>query len=329
MEKLRFIAGSGRSGTTWVQDAVATANCLRPVFEPLNPYASQIGWKYALRALNPDETHADLKVFLDDVFAGKRARLWTRYRRQWRWFLPRSAELRMASRGPNVLNRWARFAREVPRLAHMASMDSPLVKCIWSNLLLGWLSRRYDCRLVLIVRHPGAVIESELRNKWNAQFAVDRFRNDATFDVMTGGRYRGLLEKNLAPIEGLAVRWLVENQWNIEQATKLPITVVHYEHLSSQSDAAWKRVCDALDLQRAPDKKTISRPSQQSAQHGSAAGTQGEAGPRWQSSLTSEQKGRIQEVLSAGRCDLYSMDSHHPRDSGASTKGALAQEIAR
>src|SRR5688572_9053574 len=179
MDKLRFIAGSGRSGTTWVQDAVATANGLRPVFEPLNPYASQSGWQYAHRALGPDEAHADLKHFLDEVFAGRRARLWTKYRRLWRWFLPRSSELRL---GPNVLHRWARFVREVPELAQMASMESPLVKCIWSNLMLGWLARQYDCNLVLIVRHPGAVIESELRNKWNAQFAVERFRKDAMFE---------------------------------------------------------------------------------------------------------------------------------------------------
>ncbi len=329
MDKLRFIAGSGRSGTTWVQDAIATANGLRPVFEPLNPYASQAGWHYAHRALSPNQAHADLKDFLDDVFAGRRTRLWTKYRRQWRWFLPRSAELRLAHRGPNVLNRWARFVREVPELAHMASMELPLVKCIWSNLMLGWLARQYDCRLVLIVRHPGAVIESELRNNWNARFAVERFRKDAMFDQLTGGRYRALLRKDLSSIEGLAVRWLVENQWNIEQATRLPITVVHYEQLSSRPDAGWKRICDALDLRIVPDEMTISKPSQQSDRRGSAAEFDAKASPRWQTSLTPEQKGRIQEILTSGRFDLYSMDTPHLNDSGASTSGAVSREIAR
>lgn len=328
MDTLRFIAGSGRSGTTWVQDALATANGLRPVFEPLNPFASQPGWLYAHRALSADDAHPDLKCFLDEVLAGRRARLWTKYRRQWRWFLPRSQELRLGYKGPNVLNRWARFVREVPELAHMAAMKAPLVKCIWSNLMLGWLVRNYDCRLVLIVRHPGAVIESELRNNWNAQFAVERFRRDARFHELTDGRYRTLLEKDLSPIEGLAVRWLVENQWNIEQAARLPLAVVHYEHLSSGPGGDWKRICDALDLKNVPDDRTIRKPSQQSARR-EFVDTSLQARPQWQSSLSAEQKGRIQSVLDAGCFDLYTMDVARPRsDSGVAPK-TLNREIAR
>ena len=37
MNDLLIIAGSGRSGTTWVLDAVAEANQLRTKFEPLGP----------------------------------------------------------------------------------------------------------------------------------------------------------------------------------------------------------------------------------------------------------------------------------------------------
>jgi hypothetical protein len=320
MGALRFIAGSGRSGTTWIQDAVAVANDLRPVFEPLNPYASTWGRQYAHRALNPGDPHEDLKRFLDDVFAGRRLRLWTKYRRQWRWFLPRKHELRLGHRGASVLNRWARFIREAPGLARMSASETPLVKCIWSNLLLGWLVRQYDCRLLLVVRHPGAVIESELRNNWNAEFAVNRFRKDAEFDRLTGGRYRGMLGRELSPIEGLAVRWLVENQWVIEQQSRLRATIVHYEHLSSGPDAAWRRICDALDLRHVPDVGTISKPSQQSDLRGSE---------EWQRSLSAEQKERIQAVLDEGGLALYSMDDDRPHQRIDSVAGMLQQGVVR
>jgi len=41
MHGMKLIAGSGRSGTTWVLDALADANDLRPVFEPLHPMVSR------------------------------------------------------------------------------------------------------------------------------------------------------------------------------------------------------------------------------------------------------------------------------------------------
>ena len=78
----------------------------------------------------------------------------------------------------------------------------PLVKCIWSNLMLGWLSRHCQFRVVLIVRHPGAVTESELRNFWSAKQTLDQFRDDEEFHELTNGRYQSLLNRKLTPARG-------------------------------------------------------------------------------------------------------------------------------
>jgi len=43
------------------------------------------------------------------------------------------------------------------------------------DALIDWIVRQFDSRLVYLARHPGAVIESELRNNWKATFALDRF----------------------------------------------------------------------------------------------------------------------------------------------------------
>src|SRR5262245_48320131 len=88
MHGMRLIAGSGRSGTTWVLDALATANDLRPVFEPLHPHLSRVGDRYAHRALTAEEQHPDLEEFLAGVCAGRGIPLWTKYRRQGRWLMP-------------------------------------------------------------------------------------------------------------------------------------------------------------------------------------------------------------------------------------------------
>lgn len=326
MSQLRLIAGSGRSGTTWVLDAIAAANGLRPVFEPLNPYASRVGRLYAHRMLRPDSSHPELKRFLDAVFAGQSARLWTKYRRQWRWLVPRKEDFRFAHTGQSVVNRWARFAREAPALARMSSVREPLVKCIWSNFLLGWLARHYDCRILFLVRHPGAVIESELRNKWNAGFALDRLRVDVRFHESTAYRYRALLNRQLSDVERLAVLWLIENQWNLEQASVLPMTIVHYEHLPSYANSTWVHVCRALSVPNIPDARILGRPSQQSAPRDSVAALGAAEQARWSSSLSSEQRARIQAILDASKFDIYSMDTLLPRfDRAYSSESASAR----
>jgi hypothetical protein len=300
-----------------VLDSIASANGLRPVFEPLNPFASELGRRYAHKTLDRDDSADALKEFLDSVIAGRRIRLWTRYRRQWRMLIPAGPQLWGSKGISRVTRNWTRLAKEAPGLARMASNRDPLVKCIWSNLMLGWIVRQFDCRLVFLVRHPGAVIESELRNNWQAAFALDRFRGDPRFQEITSGRYRAFLNQELTPTEGLAVRWLVENQTVIEQAVGIGAEVVFYEHLKSTPASAWERVCRALGVHNIPSVATLEKPSQQSAPSGSAAAVRAMEPPQWRTSLTQSQLGAIQSILDRAKFDLYSMDVEEPQSSSA------------
>src|SRR5262245_53226954 len=178
MRGIRLIAGSGRSGTTWVLDALATANDLRPVFEPLHPYVSPVGNRYAHRALTAEDQHPDLEEFLVGVCAGRRNRLWTKYRRQGRWLLPPPKEFSTRRDASRAYRQWLKFVREIPQLAAASRRQVPIVKCIRANLMLDWLARGQGWRVVLIIRHPGAVIESEMRASWSARFALERFASD-------------------------------------------------------------------------------------------------------------------------------------------------------
>lgn len=313
MTELRLIAGSGRSGTTWVLDAIASANGLRPVFEPLNPFASDVGRHYAHRALGRDDSHDELKEFLESVIAGRQVRLWTQYRRQKKLLFPENVHHRGAAGVSRLLRGWMRFLKEAPGLARMAANRVPIVKCIWSNLMLDWMVRQFECRLVFLIRHPGAVIESELRNRWDATFALDRFRSDRRFQQLTRGRFQDFLNQKLSPIEGLAVRWLIENQWVVEQAPSIGAEVVFYEHLKSSPAVTWARVARALGVHHVPDETILAKPSQQSAPQRSAAVASAKGSPHWSTSLTQDQKARIQSILDRGKFHLYSMEAGAPR----------------
>lgn len=311
--KLRFIAGSGRSGTTWVQDALASANRLRPIFEPLHPYVSDMGNRYAHRALTRNDENPELDRFLRDVCAGRSNRFWTQYRQQARWLFPPPAEFQSYNDLGRVWRHWRKFFRDVPRLMFAPSGREPIIKCIRANLMLGWLSARCGYRIVLIVRHPGAVIESELRGSWNARVALDRFRNDDKLHEITGGRYRSLLDRNPTSVEALATRWIIENQWVVEQAPANGVAVVYYERLKAFPHREWQVITHALELEHAPTPRIVARPSQQSSPTRSTATSAVSEGPRWQRILSREQIERIQGTLDLARCDLYSMSDPEPR----------------
>jgi len=328
MTEMRIIAGSGRSGTTWVQDALATANRLRPIFEPLHPHVSEIGNRYAHRALGSEDDHPELASFLIDVCAGRRNRLWTQFRRQRRWLLPPLDEFKTLQNAGRFYRRWGKFLKELPRLALAGRRGDPLIKCIRANLMLGWLSRRCSCRIVLIVRHPGAVIESELRGGWSAQFALDSFRRDARLSELTGDRYRALLERKLTAIEALTARWVIENQWVTECAAANGVTVVYYEHLRSAPSREWERIRRSLGLPMTPPATILARPSQQSSPMLSDVATETTRRPRWLQVLMPAQVRQIQDVLDEVRVDFYTMNDPEPMTPAAPKAAQSSESIA-
>ena len=309
---MRLIAGSGRSGTTWVQDALATANGLRPVFEPLHPAVSAVGERYAHRALAPDESHPELRRFLEAVCLGRNQDLWTTYRRQRRWLFPPREKFSTLSDAARVYRNWKRFLGDVPSLMRMSQGRVPLVKCIRANLMLGWLSRQFECSTVLLVRHPGAVIESKLQGYWNVQAVLAGFRGDAGFHELTGGRYHSLLNRDLSHVAAMAALWVIENQYAIEHAARDKVTVVHYECLTSRPTLEWQHICRALSLANVPPPKVIAKPSQQSSPAFSTSEAAAAAAPRWMRSLSPEQLGQIQEVLDEVAFGLYTMSEPEP-----------------
>lgn len=311
MSRIRFIAGSGRSGTTWVLDAIAKANGLRPVFEPLNPWASEIGSRYAHRALRPGESHPELKSFLADVFDGRRARLWTQYRRHWNWLIPGRDNLQDAGRARRFVRRVVRFAIESPELAMMSARGEPIVKCIWANLMLDWLVAEFGCRVVLVVRHPGAVIESEVRGGWDAAGTLEQFRRDPGFHAATGGRYARLLERPLGDVEALALRWLIENQPHLDAGSRDAVMVANFENLAARERASWEPVCRHLEVPSLPDEELLGQPSQQSSTR-EARSADEMAGASWRDALGPERCARIQGVLDEAGFVLYRMSDARP-----------------
>jgi hypothetical protein len=203
-----------------------------------------------------------------------------------------------------------------------------IIKCIRANLMLPWISRHLQCRVVLVVRHPGAVVESELRGRWNASYALERFRTDARLHELTQDRYRSLLSRNLNVVESLTLRWVIENQWVMESADANGIPVIHYENLRSARRSEWPVLCESLGVEHFPDRATLTRPSQQSAERRSSIPLAQPEKPRWMRGLSGVQAGQIQAILDDVGFQEYAIDEPNPRFAGSSRESsALSRSV--
>ena len=75
-----IIAGSGRSGTTWVLDGLCTANGRRSIFEPLHPACVAGAGHIASQYVDHEAPRGDLKKFFDPLFSGSVNGIWIDYR---------------------------------------------------------------------------------------------------------------------------------------------------------------------------------------------------------------------------------------------------------
>jgi hypothetical protein len=261
-----IIAGSGRSGTTWVLDAITRANNLRTIFEPLNPVGDPSAKHLANRYVRDDADFPELKRFMDKVFSGNLKNLWVNYRIQ-----PDRLRLNMHKPEP-LRQKLGSLKYNYKRLAtnylkyHKDKSKSLSVKLIRANLMLGWLSANYGAKTLLVVRHPGAVIASKIRlggANWRYEPVLKQYCQDQQLVRDYLHKFKDSLARSLSPVEGHAAVWCIENTLQTCNAERSGQTVIFYEDLLINSNTEWRRIIKSLDLKHLPDEEILTQPSQQ------------------------------------------------------------------
>ena len=303
-----IIAGSGRSGTTWVLDAIAQANNLRTIFEPLHPIGVPFAKPFANRYVRDDVDELDLKLFMDKVLSGKFKSLWANYRIRPDRLYPayhRSGDLRhtLGSLKFNYKKLVVHYCKY-----HKVKSNNLIVKFTRANLMLGWLSKNYGAKILLMVRHPCAVVNSKMRlggPDWEHEALLHQYCYDTHLIEYYRHKLKAVLLRPLSPIAGHTAIWCIENVLPIYNAKSEGYCVVFYENLMVNSDAEWKRIIESLDLRCLPDKDMLIQPSQQTSRE-MRGKTFGDSQVRkWMKSFSEQQLAEIDEILKTFEVSIY------------------------
>jgi hypothetical protein len=311
----RILLGSGRSGTTWVLDSLATVNNLRPIFEPLHEAESKLGSRYAYDVLAPGDHCPALKAYFLELAQGHIHSRWIDYRGD--RLKPSRANFASIRAFRSWIRRWRKYYRDRSELLSSSNRPTTLIKCIRANLMAGWLAQDLGFNTAHIIRHPCAVVESQFRigRVWNPDPVIARYRSNARLHEVTDGRYLPLLNSNLTRLQALTLNWVIENQRPVACADDEGYAVFCYEHLRHSPATAWKALCASLALTTVPSAAILEAPSQTTSTRISSAGHSINHKATWRRALSPDQLAEVQEILDATECNLYNVSDEMPRQS--------------
>jgi hypothetical protein len=261
-----FIAGTGRSGTTWLEDIVNCARDHRILFEPFHskevPLLSQ--WSYR-QYLRPDE-HAD------------------------RYLMPARKIL-----SGRIRNKWV----DQLNMKHLVSRR--LIKDIRANLLLRWIHEHFpEVPIVLLLRHPCAVASSKIALDWKTHLGDLSNQPELVEDYLQP--YLPVLDSARDDFDRHVLLWCVENWIPLRQFAQDEIPGIHvcfYEHLHLQPEREARSLMTYLRRDFNPASvSTFDTPSALSKEH-SAILNGGNILDAWRKRIEPAQVEHAIELLSA------------------------------
>lgn len=264
-----IIVGSGRSGTTWVLDATADANGMNTIFEPLHPILGATAQRYCNRYLVATDVEPELSRFMNSVLSGRHPGFWTRYRERPNRLYPSLAAFSSIGAAKHWIKRWQYVFQHHGRFRRKAGR-SLIVKFIRANLMLSWIKGNFPCRILFVLRHPLAVIESKLRlggEDWEHNALLNAYLDDSRLmDVLGADPDRVRKASDMSTAAANAALWCVENALPLAQTRELGLVTAFYEDLASDEGMSeWRRIMSALELRQVPSRSAVMQPSQQSS----------------------------------------------------------------
>lgn len=269
------VAGSPRSGTTWLAEALSTIPRSAILFEPEHmlqvPAARRAGLDWHVMKA-PGDSWPEGERYFERVLRGDIVTPWTVSH------LPLTRAV--------APRRW-------------------IVKFVDANLMLGWLGTRFPIRPpVLVLRHPCAVVGSQLRRGWKLDHTPRLAAFFARYPQFA--QYVAALEH---PVEWSAAHWCIHTFVPLKLPKPWPFLLTSYEQATTNPETEFARLFAAWKLPMPPDLIERTRRPSGTTDLGSRLRHGGNAESGWRNTLTVEEIDRVLAVVRQFGLDFYSAKS--------------------
>jgi len=205
-----FLAGSGRSGTTWVSEIINYRKEYRFVFEPFHPGKVRVCKNFRRKQyLRPDDRREEYLGPARTILTGGLRSAWTdRFNRR---FVARRR----------------------------------LIKDIRANLLLGWMRANFPgMPMILLLRHPCAVAASRISLGWRDNLSETMEQGDLVEDFLLP--VEAEIRTARDAFERHVFSWCVENYVPLRQFGAGEIQLSFYENFLAHPEDEIPRLFNFL-----------------------------------------------------------------------------------
>lgn len=280
-KKSLFLAGSGRSGTTWLSEVINYKNEYRYIFEPF--------WGKEV---------SECKEFNDSQYIRPG-------NKEERFLQPIKAIL-----SGKIRNKWTdKFNRRF-------ISDRRLIKDIRANLFLRWLYETFPgIPIILIFRHPCAVASSGIKCKWKIELNKYLAQAELIEDFLSPFRAeiensQKLYESSGNSFENSIFNWCIENYVPLKQFKTDEIYLAFYENFSLNPEDEVKKLFAFLGKQYDENIFAVLKKPSALVQKQSAILSGRSLVDSWKRHISDAQIRRATEILSLfGLEKIYSHDS--------------------
>ncbi len=276
--KSMIVAGTGRSGTTWVAKIISSQFPCRVMFEPF--YSRLVpdyaGFNY-FQYMRPEDVNRELYSYCLRVFSGAIRHAW------------------------------------IDRMVNTLTPEFRLIKEIRANLFLRWIIRHIEgIPHLFLVRHPCAVVQSRMRLDWATDSDIEPFLSQpALIDDHLSDKM-DTIRSAKTPEQKHAVVWCISNLIPFRQFTPGELNVVFYEHLCVRPAVELARIFRIIGQEYDPSLvDALDRPAP-TATRDSAVMHGNDKVAGWKLALSSQQTDDILSIVHAFGLDYLYGDSLLP-----------------
>ncbi|MEQ9426690.1 MAG: sulfotransferase domain-containing protein [Cyclobacteriaceae bacterium] len=195
------------------------------------------------------------------------------------------------------------------KFSHLKSYKSFIFKFCFGNQLMPWLVQKFNIKAILLVRHPCAVVQSQMQMPYwdlvrrHPEFKVTDFRYNEVYL-----KYEHVLRQIKTPEENLAAHWCFNMLATLKDPNnnKKWLTVA-YENLYENYDQEIDRIFQWIDRPIAQRVGSLNfKPSRYTESYSLEYIKSGNQLNIWKERLDKDQIKRILQIVEAFEIDGYS-----------------------